>query len=187
MKQRHGQPRRTTDLAIVGAAVIAFALSPMLDGCRSQQPVKYPSPPSAETKGAQANCSLSFSGDKTILTFRLKGGDKSVELDIPEGIEIRDPKIIAEGRTVLITKDKIIVTLGLQDVEQGKQMLGMVGDELVPQNTLIYDMSALGGLDPKKSALNGNLLFIETMGGDYYVINIDSSTPSAKHVKGLNE
>jgi hypothetical protein len=105
------------------------------------------------------NCGLRGS----TLELNISGRDKMfLALDIPEGVTLSEPVAVScqERRTVIVTPEGVIRTLGSLDVVEGKEMLGFFPDgTFKAQNTIVFYTLDVIGRVSSASIAGENVVF----------------------------
>ncbi|MFH2106682.1 MAG: hypothetical protein ABII22_05445 [Candidatus Micrarchaeota archaeon] len=111
------------------------------------------------------------------LTLTIPGnGVRSIDLDVPDGVTFSEPIAIScqDHRTIIVTPEGVIRTLGLLDVATGREMLGLFSDGIFrPQNAILfYTLGTVGKLS--SASIDGNCVIFESVDGKSCRVNADS-------------
>jgi len=121
-------------------------------------------------------CSVDVQNESVVLTYN---GTKTINLDIPEGIILENPKVFCQdNRTIILTPEYAGRSLGANEIDEGNEMLGLLDGNFFYQNTVFLSLSPLGKLD--SAEVSGNLLVVTTKEGKSYRIDMDRPGQPAK-------
>ena len=153
-------------------------LIPLLSCAAQQRHVYNPNP-----KVQEMHCSLEDHNGETVLAYESAGQKNSIKLDVKGFKQLE--LFCQKKRTIIITDDAIIRSLGYEDIAAGREMVGTLpdpDDRFRPENVVVLGIGPLNSGRIIAATAEDNLLTIITESGAVWRIDVDRPTEQAMRI-----
>ncbi|MBS3067174.1 hypothetical protein J4450_00605 [Candidatus Micrarchaeota archaeon] len=131
----------------------------------------------------ETRCALEDHDGDIILSYERAGQRSSIKLDVNEFKPIA--LFCQRRRTIIVTGDKIIRSLGYDDITAGMEMIGALpdaNDRFRPENVVVLGIAPLESGNIIAAMVSENILTIVTESGVVWRVDVDKPTEPVMRV-----